>query len=642
MVSQRPRRSRTKLSPKSLEKRERTLRAALNQKKDDHRIPSPKSKTEGEHMFYASRLDLFEAAEAMSTGISEAISKLKGFLPMDPLPLENAGTKHLLSKAKLTNENLLSDIGEEKKEDPFAHDDNLTISDVGLPPIQHFDARAPSEVSSGFSSEGVLHRPIPIPATEASASSVFDEVCSSHIGYPITEDETGPNDEADALYSSSSPMARIRYSRSQQSAGLNENRLSPRSPKFKSHEEIKAEKQRKWKRKMKLAKRRQLEERQALEGDDPETVPPDGFFRIVMSKVHESKKILRLMQARCGILEDALSDSDDSVVSVSSNGSSSSGGDESRASDCDIPAQKNGDSAAANLSFVNRDLSAAEKASRRSIPSSRSPQASSAELIRQTSVSGNLLDSFRGKISRGDDSPSNILLDPEIETRSKAKLYTYNQDRQSPPETPPTPPDVERIVTSDMTEINPKDKAFIRAFIQLITTEGFSLHWHKEAASMNPSKIKMIIKRGYRTLNGSHCGPRLVWADRKDPEDVYGIDLFDIRSLEKASAIHLKDYPFAIPGRSMFLTLTRGGDFVFEASTEQHAHRFIHGMRWIVARLTFNLIIGNLDVSCELLDLVQEIDGTVKQHPDSSEEEASWTKAMDEVTNQLVDKTVFP
>jgi hypothetical protein len=118
------------------------------------------------------------------------------------------------------------------------------------------------------------------------------------------------------------------------------------------------------------------------------------------------------------------------------------------------------------------------------------------------------------------------------------------------------------------------------------------------------------------------------------------IDLFDIRSLEKASPLQLQAYPFAIPGRSIVVRCGTDKEMVFEAPNEPEARRFIHGMRWVVARLAFNLIIGNLDVCCELLNVTKgNIDE--RKNPQSLQEEAQWAKAMNEVTNQLVEKSVF-
>ena len=158
--------------------------------------------------------------------------------------------------------------------------------------------------------------------------------------------------------------------------------------------------------------------------------------------------------------------------------------------------------------------------------------------------------------------------------------------------------------------------------------------WHEEPKSMNPSEIQLILKPGHITPEGSHCGPRLFWTD-SDKNSPYGFSVFDIRSLVGAHPTHLQDYPFAIPGRTVFLRLTRGRDFVFEAKSEEDAKRFVHGLRWSIARLSFNLVIGNLDVSCELLDV------GLKGAPTSLIEQAEWTRAMDDVTDQLVQKSVF-
>ena len=186
----------------------------------------------------------------------------------------------------------------------------------------------------------------------------------------------------------------------------------------------------------------------------------------------------------------------------------------------------------------------------------------------------------------------------------------------------------------------PTDKSFVKSFIQEIVSRGIELHWHKEQASMCPTKIRLNIKPGYRKPNGCFCGPRLGWFDVDDVGNTFGIDLFDIRALERASPRNLTDYPYAIPSRSVVLKSSRLGDFVFEARTEAGARHFIHGMRWVVARLAFNLIIGNLDVSCELLDVGLIVEKGMHRAPDTPLEEAHWTNAMNDVTNQLIEKSI--
>jgi hypothetical protein len=95
----------------------------------------------------------------------------------------------------------------------------------------------------------------------------------------------------------------------------------------------------------------------------------------------------------------------------------------------------------------------------------------------------------------------------------------------------------------------------------------------------------------------------------------------------------LGHYPFAIPGNSFFVALNNGSHVVFEAGSDAEARRFVHGLRWVVARLSFNLVVGNPLVSCELLS----VPNSGKVLPQTPMEEALWSKAMNDVTNHLVD-----
>ena len=165
------------------------------------------------------------------------------------------------------------------------------------------------------------------------------------------------------------------------------------------------------------------------------------------------------------------------------------------------------------------------------------------------------------------------------------------------------------------------------------------LLWHKEQPKPNlfsrPSQVMSYLAFGSKGVRGSYEGPRLVWVM---PDGSLGgtVDLFDIRSLEKASPLQLEAYPFAIPGRSLVVRCNDDNELVFEAINENEARRFIHGMKWVVARLAFNLIIGNLDVCSELLTVRSDEDSFEK----SEKEETLLAKAMNEVTNQLVEKSL--
>ena len=114
------------------------------------------------------------------------------------------------------------------------------------------------------------------------------------------------------------------------------------------------------------------------------------------------------------------------------------------------------------------------------------------------------------------------------------------------------------------------------------------------------------------------------------------LDLFDIRVVEMASPAQLKEYPIAMPDRTVIVGTNRGNDLVLEANSEDDANCFVHGMRWIVARLAFNLIIGNMEVSCELLDVSRQ----KNDRPKNPLEEVRWSRAMNDVANSLVEKSI--
>jgi hypothetical protein len=190
--------------------------------------------------------------------------------------------------------------------------------------------------------------------------------------------------------------------------------------------------------------------------------------------------------------------------------------------------------------------------------------------------------------------------------------------------------------------VDVNDKQFIRHFITSATTDGILLIRHKinhKKSLRRPTKNLAMITRGLPVSSGTFKGPCLVWKE-VNGVDAGELDLFDIRSLDKATALELENYPLAMPGRSMFLRMHKGSDYVFEARNEEEALRFVHGMRWLIARLAFNLIIGNVSVSCELLDVERKnnADDRYGMFPSSAKEETKWTMAMNNTTNHLVSK----
>jgi hypothetical protein len=176
---------------------------------------------------------------------------------------------------------------------------------------------------------------------------------------------------------------------------------------------------------------------------------------------------------------------------------------------------------------------------------------------------------------------------------------------------------------------SPKDKNFIKYFIQEISNKGYRMMWYREPSSKQPTTVVLFLQHGHKSpINASHSGPAMVWVDESERDQFYGVNLFDIRTLDRASHNSLSAQ-YAMPSRSIVLRLAKGNEFVFEAPTEQEAFRFVHGMKWVIARLAFNLVIGNMDVVCELVDV------------DKKKGEATIARAMDDVTLQMVDKSIL-
>lgn len=144
----------------------------------------------------------------------------------------------------------------------------------------------------------------------------------------------------------------------------------------------------------------------------------------------------------------------------------------------------------------------------------------------------------------------------------------------------------------------------------------------------DPVQTLVFIESGFIQEDGDYAGPKLAWYSQEgDP--LGAVDLLNIESLESATPLQLQDYPFAMPGNSLILRLHSkvGTDLVLESPNSAETRRFIHGLRWVVARMAFNMIIGNPTVTCELLDVSPTIDES--------------SRAMNAVTNQMIDKVLF-
>lgn len=190
------------------------------------------------------------------------------------------------------------------------------------------------------------------------------------------------------------------------------------------------------------------------------------------------------------------------------------------------------------------------------------------------------------------------------------------------------------------TKFGMNDKQFVQDFMKTVTQSGIISNLHTRTTTLGgtfkAAKCLIFIQPGVEDDSGIFAAPKLIWK-HVDGALAGQIDLFTIKSLAKASALDLRDFPLAMPGRSVIVRFHQEV-YAFEMRSEGDAFRFTHGMRWVVARLSFNLIIGNLGVSCELLDLGKSADGH-EQYPKTVKEDARWTKAMNDVACSFVEQT---
>jgi hypothetical protein len=207
-----------------------------------------------------------------------------------------------------------------------------------------------------------------------------------------------------------------------------------------------------------------------------------------------------------------------------------------------------------------------------------------------------------------------------------------------------------------------KDKSFIREFITTITTTGMQLLRHRqsrgETQMVQPNEVTAFLRPGIEgPSSGIYTEPHLEFL-AQDGIALSSVLLFDIRFFEVASPLQTHPYPTAVPGNSVLLRTTQS-EYVFEGRNEEEILRLIHGMRWLIARLSFNLIVGNINGGCELLDVAGSSSSfhrgttvntgtntatsssTVTTATMTGDLEAQRTRAMNDVTNHLVDKSAL-
>uniref|UniRef100_A0A7S4MH36 Uncharacterized protein n=1 Tax=Odontella aurita TaxID=265563 RepID=A0A7S4MH36_9STRA len=204
----------------------------------------------------------------------------------------------------------------------------------------------------------------------------------------------------------------------------------------------------------------------------------------------------------------------------------------------------------------------------------------------------------------------------------------------------------------------------IKKFVKQIATEGVPLTWHRVRGGSDmviaPTLVLAFVQLEEADEDvdsgATYSEPRLVWngaenvafpEDEEDDEfgqgrDVRGsIGMFDIASVERVqpsdpASGHLRSSAesYGDFGGGFLITLNGGGSLLFEARDGTERTRVINGLRHMIARMAFNVVIGNSEVCSELLDFGEEDDEEI-------DEQEEINQAMKDVTNHLVDKAAL-
>jgi hypothetical protein len=403
----------------------------------------------------------------------------------------------------------------------------------------------------------------------------------------------------------------------------------------KSDEEIKKEKQRIWKQKLKIAQERKRRERQALDEGSESNFDGQAIISCVLENVDHGRFFEQF--TTCG----GVTGEDESESEGSSQGSSeSSEEDECNAYSANTNGRKRGGQGVDPFSESSVESSTVDHSTVTSIK-----QDKRTILAKEKSIHADRKDAVNKETMRGSFIPQlHQANDSGVTPIHVTSMASNGANSSGTPELaasslmPGHPKHGSPISSSIKAAILPspvQERNFIKYFIDGMQSTGEHMLWHDEKFAMHPTDVTILLKKGHKCSNGTFCAPRLVWVGKtKDQNN--SVDLFDIQSLNRADAFELTQLPLAIPSRSFRMQLSNGRSFIFEAATDDDAWRFIRGLRWVVARLAFNLAIGNLDVSCELLDF-GFVEGFGKSR--SALMEFNWSRAMDDVTDQLVEKS---
>lgn len=446
---------------------------------------------------------------------------------------------------------------------------------------------------------------------------------------------TEARERGSPYHSMTSPMARMRNNSFQMDAMTSDNDRPPKKE-TKSDREVKKEKQRQWKKKAQIAKAKQRRERQALRdeytvgsshfGDKTTTTTTNPIIGCVLDNVEKTDFFKRLQQCSGGgVPYNPRNACNTSEYEESEYGSASSTGSEFYSTEGD-------DDTLVDDDGRERQQQRKKKWDDSSMDGPSVDTTVPEELTRSFLSEDSADHREEGAISR-----SKAELNQSLETTATDYAFVaYSSFDNSSKKTASRNNRSSNLNNRSPNRHMPAGKTpnYMKAFLQDMESKGESMLWHQETSSMDPTTIVVRLKQGYRLANGRYCAPRLIWTDVRNNEN-YGFDVFEIKSLDHASVLHLKDFPYAMPGRSVLLHLRNSSTFIFEAGTEEEMMRFVCGIRWVVARMAHNLAVGNVDGSCEMLDL-----GFSDPKRRSMFAEFDWSRAMDDVTEAMIDNAL--
>jgi len=181
-----------------------------------------------------------------------------------------------------------------------------------------------------------------------------------------------------------------------------------------------------------------------------------------------------------------------------------------------------------------------------------------------------------------------------------------------------------------------------KTFLEDITSDGIYLVHHiPRSKGVKITQQDVCVNLQISDAKGGCIEPNFVWkviqpSTRRRRKPIVKskvketISFFDVSSVQRAvGSTTLESYPYAVPEKSIIITLNNGNVQLFEAPDESEARRVVHGLRWIEARFTFSMIVGNISVCSEML--------SVSEQQGISE---LTSEIMLDVTNQLVEKSV--